>query len=723
MELSRVMPSSAASPLSFLAPVFTGTARVLPDLIPATLAQSSLAPSLATNFVGLRDPGTVIPPDTMGAIGPSHFLSVLNSGVGVFNRTTGIKISEITLGGFWASLGPVFPFDPKVLYDQYSGRFVIVTLDDNSPPNSRLLLAVSATSDPTGVWNRWAIASNQDNTSNWADFPGLGIDNNNVYITANMFDGSDSYQYSKVWVIPKGQLLSGSGTITRTEFSNTSGSGFTMQPAHAYGYTSTQYLLHEGYYISGPPIRQFIRIASISSPAGSPVWTDLGFVEVAGYPIAGLPKAPQLGSANLIETNDARLLNARLHNGMLWATHTVADNTNTRTEVAWYQIDPSTAAPTSPFSMPLQQGRISDSSRFYYYPSIAVNYNGDVGIGFSGSSATEYAGAYYTARAVSDPAGTMQAVATLKSGEAPYYKIFYGTENRWGDFSATCVDPNDDLTFWTVQEYAATPENTWGTWVGSFALSPPSAPAAPTGLSATSASDSAIDLTWADQSSNERTFGIERKTGASGTYAPIATVIANTTTYGDSGLSEGTTYYYRVKATNIGGDSAFSNESSALTYLAAPAGLSATASSSSQVDLGWTNQSVTDTRILIERKTGASGTYTQIDNVSASSTAYGDNTVTAATTYYYRLKATNPSAGSLYSNEANATTPGDSPTSSGGGGGGCSVTTRQEEAGNLSALVTVSLLLSPLGILALFRKSHFRHPICCFWGKISGGGA
>src|SRR5262249_11455428 len=49
---------------------------------------------------------------------------------------------------------------------------------------------------------------------------------------------------------------------------------------------------------------------------------------------------------------------------------------------------------------------------------------------------------------------TMQAVATLKAGEDTYRKTFGGGRNRWGDYSATCVDPSDDQTLWTIQEYA-----------------------------------------------------------------------------------------------------------------------------------------------------------------------------------------------------------------------------------------------------------------------------
>jgi hypothetical protein len=556
------------APAAASIPIPGGTGLPAPSLRPKapSAVPASLAPALSSNFAGLTDTGW-IPPDTMGAVGPSHLLSTLNGGVGIFSKATGAKLSQVTLQAFWASLGtgagePAnFPFDPKVAYDQHSGRFVITTLGSNpspDPSSSWLMIAVSATSDPGGTWNKWAISTN-DNNTHWADFDGLGLDNNNIYVTANMYGGSGGV---KIWVIPKPQLLAGANPIAWTEFFNPPGYGFTMQPAHVHGASSAEYLVHQGYSITGPPLQRFLRLSSITFPSGTPTFTDLGYIRVDPYPIFSLPKAPQPGTTRLIETNDQRLLNAVMRNGTLWTTHTVADNANSMTQVAWYQLDPATASPTSP-GVPVQQGRISHATRSYYYPSIAVNATGDVGIGFSGSSPAEYAGAYYTARGAYDSPGTVQEVATLKAGLSPYFKDFGAGRNRWGDYSATCVDPVDDLTFWTLQEYAASQDNTWATWWGSFFLASP--PAAPAGLSATPVSPAQIALGWTDQATNETGFQIERKTGAGGTYARIATAAADAAAYGDSGLAEGTTYFYRVRAVNSAGNSAYSNEASAAT--------------------------------------------------------------------------------------------------------------------------------------------------------------
>src|SRR6185295_14044734 len=101
---------------------------------------------------------------------------------------------------------------------------------------------------------------------------------------------------------------------------------------------------------------------------------------------------------------------------------------------------------------------------------------------------------------------------------------------------------------------------------------------------------------------------------------------------------------YRVRATNAGGDSAYSAETSATTLdtiPAAPSGLAVSAISSSQLDLSWTDNSTNETGFEIERKTGAGGTYAQVATVAANVRTYSNTGLAAATTYFYRVHATN----------------------------------------------------------------------------------
>jgi predicted phage tail protein len=134
------------------------------------------------------------------------------------------------------------------------------------------------------------------------------------------------------------------------------------------------------------------------------------------------------------------------------------------------------------------------------------------------------------------------------------------------------------------------------------------------------------------------------------------------TTYDDTGLAASTTYGYRVRATNTGGDSAYSNTAEATTQApppppAAPSGLGATAVSSSQINLSWTDNANNETGFKIERCQNAGcSNFAQIATVGANVTTYSNTGLTPSTSYSYRVRATNASGDSAYSNTASATT-------------------------------------------------------------------
>jgi transcriptional regulator CtsR len=196
-----------------------------------------------------------------------------------------------------------------------------------------------------------------------------------------------------------------------------------------------------------------------------------------------------------------------------------------------------------------------------------------------------------------------------------------------------------------------------------LSLAPATPPAAPSGLTATTISASQINLAWTDNSNNETGFKIERKTGAAGTYAEVGSVGAGVTSFSNTGLAASTEYFYRVFAHNGSGNSSYSNEANATTQSppappSAPSGLTATAISSSQINLTWTDNSNNEDGFKIERKTGAAGTYAEVGSVGAGVTSFSNTGLAASTQYFYRVFAHNAGGNSAYSNEANATTSG-----------------------------------------------------------------
>ncbi len=450
--------------------------NVLPDDLKATTAQSPSSldtatppsprsPSLSTSFQALDDNGTSIPPDTHGTVGPNHVMTTLNTEVRIQTRT-GTTLSTVSLDNFWTSVtGGGSTFDPKVLYDPYSKRWLFTACVDGFAASSGVLIATSQSDDPTGNWNLYKVDADASNVD-WADYPSIGFNKDWVVVDVNMFGiSSGSFTGGHVYVFDKAKLYAG---LANTPTLLTDANGFTMVPAITYDQNlSTLYLINDYGYSA---TTNYLRLSKITGAVGSETLTSL--VSYVGesnitwtYGAAGgADFAPQLGSANKIDAGDSRIQDVVYRNGSLWTTHTVflPNSGPTRSAVQWWQMSTSGTV--------LQRSRIEDVSgvNFYAYPTIAVNRSNEAMIGFSRFSSTQYASANYTFRTSTDVTNTMQSEAVLKAGEASYYKTYGGPNNRWGDYSNTSVDPLNDSNFWTIQEYAATPSggSRWGTWWG-----------------------------------------------------------------------------------------------------------------------------------------------------------------------------------------------------------------------------------------------------------------
>ena len=163
-----------------------------------------------------------------------------------------------------------------------------------------------------------------------------------------------------------------------------------------------------------------------------------------------MPYAPQAGTAALVETNDRRALHAVWRDDSLWTTATVvpaAGADGGQATAHWWELDTSALVPIGV----VQQGDVGGEDiaggTYTFFPSIAVDGSGNMGIGFAASAPTIFPSAAYTGRLSSEPLGTVQPTEIFAAGQDFYIRTFGGPRNRWGDYSGIAVDPTDDMTF------------------------------------------------------------------------------------------------------------------------------------------------------------------------------------------------------------------------------------------------------------------------------------
>ena len=465
------------------------------------------APALGTGWdaVNFDTNGTYngfyyIPPDPIAAAGPNDAVNVVNSTIQWYSKSgtlenavrLGRNSSGSIAGSFFEPLAPITgTYDPKVLYDQYNGRFVVVALEQTDTANgdasntSRILIAVSDDSNPAGTWYCQSIDAKTtiSGTDYWCDYPGLAIGPDAIYVTGNMFGfGGGSFGGSRLWIIGKSGLYSGSsGTVAEYDPSTAAGlpsEAFTLQPSTMFGATpgTTGTFLVSSGWTSGST--EYVSVIRVNSPLSSPTFSNT-MVNVGNISTTFTPaSAPQLGTTQTIDSGDGRIYNAVWRNNNLYFANVISppSDVDKRTCTAhWYRVQ----ADFSSIAL-ADQGDVSGediaTGTRTFYPAIMVDSAGNMGIGFAASGPNIYPGAYYSGRLSTDPAGTLQSSGTLQAGVDYYYRTFGGTRNRWGDYSGLALDPADGTTFWVYNEYARTRgvssggDGRWGTRYGTFSL-------------------------------------------------------------------------------------------------------------------------------------------------------------------------------------------------------------------------------------------------------------
>jgi hypothetical protein len=516
-RLPHLAPRYGLSSENAVAASVSSSSGALPPS-PSTLKAQTVSPTINFTAANFND-CSGWPPDTMGTVGPTQFIIALNGRIRSFSKATGLADGGINVDTdtFFSPVmtpGSNFTTDPRIRYDRLSGRWFIIMIDvpgqQGTLPN-RVMIAMSNSGTITGS-TVWSFFQFSGDPTNFADYPTLGIDANALYIGANIFSTSNgSLVNTTAFVVRKSSLLGG-GPIVVTSFTGliaTSGhppraaGPFTPQGVDNYDPAST-----EGYFI-GVDISSTstLQLRRVSNPAGTPSLSGNVSISVSGFAVP--INVTVQGTSGTIDAlgSPARLLAAHYRNGSLWTSHNVGVNSSggtsspDRNGVRWYEIQ---GIPTGQTPSVAQSGTIFQSGAAalsYWMGTIMVSGQGHAAAGFTQAGPNNFLDAATTGRLASDPPGAMDTPVSYTSSSSAYNPSDASNPHRWGDYSYTSLDPADDMTMWTVQEWCQSAGNGFAVQVAKL-LAPP--PALPTGCSPSTVTQgmSGVTVTITGSSSN-----------------------------------------------------------------------------------------------------------------------------------------------------------------------------------------------------------------------------
>jgi hypothetical protein len=456
----------------------------------------SLAPAPApiTNFDGLdfANWGAGHPPDPNGDVGPTYYIQNINSSVGIFRKSDGVRVAAFTFNtlmsqGNFGNLCDTDNFgDPIVLYDSFEDRWIITdfafTLDASqnviNPPGSFQCFAVSKSGDPvSGGWNFYSI----NTTGGLGDYPKFGIWPDGLYMSANMFDyaASGSFQNPRVYAFNKAQMYAGAPAVQIVSF-DAPASDFTLLPANARLQAGTPPAGSPNIYSS---TSQFLNAVTfykfhvdwnhISTSTFTGPFTSL---TATSWPNASVADVPSLGGNNLDPISIRAMARNQYSNiggvESLWNVHTVRrQDTSGFAASRFYQVDVTGGTIAANATQAATYDPDGANVLHRFVPSLAVDRAGDMAMGYSTSSSTTEPAIKYAGQLATDPVNTLsQTEQLLIQGTGTQTgNCGSGACTRWGDYTAMSLDP-DGCTFWYTNQYYAVDGLKYLTRIGSFSF-------------------------------------------------------------------------------------------------------------------------------------------------------------------------------------------------------------------------------------------------------------
>jgi hypothetical protein len=609
-----------------------------------------------SSFDGVADVNGVVPPDTNMAVGPNHLIHWVNLSYAVYDKLGNLLPGYPKSGdSIWAGFGG--PCDPSsgvsnggdiiAQYDVAHDRWVLSQLARTGGPTYYHCIAVSTSGDPTGSYYRYSFSFADLN-----DYPKMTVWPDAYYASYNMFANGATFVGPRACAYDAAAMRAGT-TANQICFQLGNGVG-SLLPSDLDGPTAPP-SGSPNYYLNfnsdakgnGSTLSLWKYHVDFATPANStfagPITIPVTpFIEACAASAGTCIPEDDVVFGTLLDSLGDRLMYRLAYRNFgdhesLVVNHAVTSGS--AVGLRWYEIRSPGGTPSV-----FQQSTFDPGDgNFRWMGSAAMDRAGDIAIGYSLSGNSMYPAIAYTGRTPADNPNTLQSEKTVFNSS--FFQLLI---SRWGDYTALRIDPSDDCTFWYTNEYINA-SGDWQTRIASFKFSNCSAappPLPPTLTSATAVSATEIDLAWTNPAGTDATGNLVlRCTGNCVPNVQIASLAATATNYRDLSVSPSTTYSYLIQAVSSGGSSnsnTLSSTTPAPPAPAAPTLNTATAVSSTEIDLGWTNNATNATGIRVLQCVGAScNPSVVIASLAATATAYKNTGLAPSTSYTYRVEAFN----------------------------------------------------------------------------------
>jgi hypothetical protein len=424
-----------------------------PSTIQKQMGSRAMLPTLSS-FAGQNGGG--YPPDPSGAAGPNHYVQAVNATpFKVFNKSTGAQImAPKNIGTLWSpatgNMG-----DPIIMYDKYADRWFVSQFG----ASNSIYIAISTTPDPTGTYYTYTYTSSQ-----FPDYLKFSIWGDGYYMTSNQ--GTD-----KLFVFERSKMLLGqTARSVVANFASGTVSGFFcplaadadggLPPAgtpcpffwyteNAWGGGNVDGIKYIKATVNWTPTTPTL---TMSTTTTIPTAAFDGTYDPSWNDIVQPGTTARLDGIGGVPTYRAQYRRWTGYNSIVlnWGVKISA----TQRSIKWVELRENTPGTWTLF----QEGTYSPDTKSRWVGSIAMDDNGSIALCYARSSSTtgDFPSLGFTGRLASDPAGQMTFAETMvKMGTATQT-----SNNRFGDYSQTSMDPNG-LTFWHTGEYLGAGPRTW----------------------------------------------------------------------------------------------------------------------------------------------------------------------------------------------------------------------------------------------------------------------